>query len=1416
MRRSGPRHPPAAVRVQEGAIVDGGDGGDFNPERVQPTGRQRDLFPLPVGALRSDVDFKNHCSSNVGRRSTRRALERAHVADLADDMCRTLNEMSLGHSVPRSERERRPTGAQLATYQEFLTAARRFGKPPEDLSGQGAFSELQVAQAYGGDSPTIASLTIDNVDSVSLPVAGFSPAPLENIGDGLGRKLVETMRQLEYPRSEGLARMRERGPKRVYSDPHLRNPQLYVALLRRLEAANLVAYYTSCVSSVGVFFVYKKDGTLRLILDGRQTSELFQPAPKVRLATGGTFAFLEVDDHSPIWVSGVDISNAFYAMGLPDYFRRFFALPAVRADLVGVTVTADGQPVRGSQPIYPCFCAPPMGFSLSLWLCERVSVGLSLTVDGFTPGNMMLDHAPVPVISDHPFVHTEYVDNIITLSTSPDVGAPACTAVRETLVGAGLPCHDVEHSKGGSTLGWEFQETWPCVGLNLRLRWKLWFAFDHLYDRGYGTGDEVIRLVSHFTSRVLIRRELLAALSAVYAFGHSMRGRRVRLWPAVLRELRWCRSLIPLCYRDLGAEWSSRVRMVDASWWGCGIVAHDFPVQTVRALGRQNERWRFKTADAEHSRPRDAVAAALASAGGGEEDVVLARAPRGPEHDGCWPVGPFDEVPEEVWRATDWKRLVSRPWRKQGDAQVTAEGRGMVCTVKNISRTFANRHCRHVIIGDSMAPLLSFIKGRSSRPAQLRHCRQVCSYALACSLYLSWRWVCSECNVADRASRGRAGDYAVGPDLGATSGRGLATGDSDPGIECTVGAADVPSCCRGEGACDDMQATCCTEQPCAAGGAKQDPARPISEGEVWGAPGAAEFDPVVVSGGECGDRADSSRLPPPCCSLRAVGPPLPHEHRHPAGAGPRPIGMVRGTVLRGGRVERGGEALGGHSALPGGLGVDPGELATSVASRQGLAASVTPMVTVAHSLGGGGVDGYADAQPGADRVSLFDGADVRVVPPAVGGVAAHGWIPGRAHQGWAADPPILVHSVAPPGVGHAIQDRRIRRDSGDGQCVLPVPGSDSPGAGSGSLGRPAVGRSDVLRVGGGFCGGGSRLRVGCAGAARAVPVAARRHVLRDDDAGATSTRDKKEGEVAGRCQPPPVRERRPTAAAAAAVGESPFGRSDARLGVRKVSTLQSVRGLSPPPWRPALLELSAFGGHVAEAWEARRDAGPGVWCGGHFHSLDLVTCAARRRVRGLVRARRFRAVMVELPSDTFSVVRNRGGDLPPLRSRGHPLGLSGGTPGERRRVWRQNIMATFFARIALLARQLDIPCIVLGPAHSLVWAVPAAADIWRLAGREWTTLDWCSFGCPCRRRSWAVGFGVDVRSLGRVLCSTRGVCAFSQRPHGVGWTATQSCRMPPALSHGIAQLLRIALRNRFCDSLMNYAAGCQGTVLEVR
>ena len=118
------------------------------------------------------------------------------------------------------------------------------------------------------------------------------------------------------------------GPAGCYHDPRLQSDvKVYAKFVRRCNSIGLVAFTTECLAELGIFFVRKKDGALRLILDCRRTNRLFLDPPSTQLVTGEGLGRVEID-----WDDGAafdgwemrfqialgvgDVSNCFHGMRL--------------------------------------------------------------------------------------------------------------------------------------------------------------------------------------------------------------------------------------------------------------------------------------------------------------------------------------------------------------------------------------------------------------------------------------------------------------------------------------------------------------------------------------------------------------------------------------------------------------------------------------------------------------------------------------------------------------------------------------------------------------------------------------------------------------------------------------------------------------------------------------------------------------------------------------------------------------------------------------------------------------------------------------------------------------------------------------------------------------------------------------------
>ncbi|CAK0874821.1 unnamed protein product, partial [Prorocentrum cordatum] len=280
------------------------------------------------------------------RRGQRRRGERAHCEDWARCCAITLNELDRGSADPHPQGQRASAG-QERSLGMIQAAVAELGRPPADLTRQGALAELLAKRSYTGEKVSVARL---DISLLSLPAGGDGPRALTTLLGDEGPMVVDAfLRDKVLPPSEAAARVAESALKRPYYDPSLQGrPRRYARLLAALDGAGMLEWRRHGSPRVGLFTVWKKNGKQILIVDARLSNLCFASPDSVDLATGGSFASLEVDPGPPVCLAQVDIQDAFYHLLLPPELVPFFCLRPVTAGLAGV-VELDGAPVSPTQ-----------------------------------------------------------------------------------------------------------------------------------------------------------------------------------------------------------------------------------------------------------------------------------------------------------------------------------------------------------------------------------------------------------------------------------------------------------------------------------------------------------------------------------------------------------------------------------------------------------------------------------------------------------------------------------------------------------------------------------------------------------------------------------------------------------------------------------------------------------------------------------------------------------------------------------------------------------------------------------------------------------------------------------------------------------------------------------------------------------
>ncbi|CAK0852634.1 unnamed protein product, partial [Prorocentrum cordatum] len=173
-----------------------------------------------------------------------------------------------------------------------------------------------------------------------------------------------------------------------------------------------------------------------------------------------------------------------------------------------------------------------------------------------------------------------YSDNLAVVSDKECEAVNGIAHMLTTLEGVGAKAHlDIPDPSSGSLelLGFEY------------------VALEYVLQAGATpSGLELERLIGHLVSMMMLRRDLLSALSAVYQFSRKLGRRRAPTRPSARRELRWAHALLPTIVARSDLQWLPVVTAYDASEWGLGVAESLRGSADVGRAGRLRERARFR------------------------------------------------------------------------------------------------------------------------------------------------------------------------------------------------------------------------------------------------------------------------------------------------------------------------------------------------------------------------------------------------------------------------------------------------------------------------------------------------------------------------------------------------------------------------------------------------------------------------------------------------------------------------------------------------------------------------------------------------------------------------------------------------------------------------------------------------------
>ena len=592
---------------------------------------------------------------------------------------------------------------------------------------------------------------------MSLPQVGSSPPPLRQLVDDFGRDILEDpVGNMMISADEWGAKIESGSVVQPYMDTILKNdPGKYVQFIHKLYLGGMLSFTDRPQDLITPFFVAKKSGKLRLVLDCRGVNQRFKQPPSMMMAAGASWSQVEVPDNETLYVAQSDITDYFYSLRLPDELQSYFCLPAIPHEALDVwrVPDSDRPPLHREGLVFPCFKVVPMGWSWAMYWAQRVHQLQALIGAGLSQERLLVSGKPAPSLEGGTPLVIAYADNLNVAGTCPERVQAAKDGAVAHLRSLGFGVHEeLDACSSAASLGFMVDGVRGLVKPVPEKVGRVIAAFTWLSRRPRVNGRSVEKLLGHAVHFMLLRRELLSCMRSLYDYVQATYRARRRLWKSAAREAGWVASLLKICHADLRRRWDDQVTSSDASLSGMAVSCRLADREQVARLSRQQEQWRFKTRD--FSAPRERALGQDASFPPhdpfSDPDTVKPKAVL-PE-DPFTINADFDEIPASFMECDDWHDLFAVRFHHPEPITVL-ESRGVVAAIQHKCRSARNFNKRHLHLNDNLANVLCCEKGRSASFHMLSACRKLCALLVAANCSVHHRWIPSELNPSDHASR---------------------------------------------------------------------------------------------------------------------------------------------------------------------------------------------------------------------------------------------------------------------------------------------------------------------------------------------------------------------------------------------------------------------------------------------------------------------------------------------------------------------------------------------------------------------------------------------------------------------------------------------------------------------------------------
>ena len=722
--------------------------------------RDRDVFPLPVFEVTDVVN------TTLSRTVRRRLLKKQWRLKRVNHAILALNSLFSGEPFDSpckvcSSLDALPL-VKADALRRIFEAVNSLGDCPPDASCQGAIDALRATStAYCEPEPGVGDVVAMKLSAMSLPSGLRDGVDMLATFESPTREVVENFEdQMLQDASEWSHICETAASLKPYNDPSLHCRRQYVKFLGRLFDSGVLGFTEHCRGRVGAFCVSKKPKVVsgvrherqRLVLDCRQTNLQFRPPPFTELGSLSSIAEMYLPEGKNLWMAGADIRDCFYAVNLPKGMENFFCLKSdvTRAEMHHITKGRFSIEFFGNT-IIPCVKVLPMGFNWSFYLVQKLHEQLARNSLGIPRSSVFLDGHPPPMLQGEDVGTMPYCDNVHVLSLQQDACQTGKDEVCSSLELAGFDLHEHEDATTlFPTLGGIVDGKAGEVRATPKRMWTLIFIFNFMA-HAVIDADFVQRVLGHAMVVCTLNRGGMSIFRRLYDFV-AKGGPPRRLNGGERRECLVFAGLVPMLVAHLRTPWSSTITCTDASPAGFGICETEQSPEMVEALGRWQERWRFKRLPPEQWAPRQRYAGLNPL---GDVRTVVDSSGQFDWANQFYEDGDFPEVGVGLMVSDNWKTVAMGKWSHTDEHITLKEARALLLAVRRISRASRHRGRRHVILVDNLALAFAVAKGRSQSFPILRVLQKIHAISLAAGIIVRIRWVPSEHNVSDGPSRGQ-------------------------------------------------------------------------------------------------------------------------------------------------------------------------------------------------------------------------------------------------------------------------------------------------------------------------------------------------------------------------------------------------------------------------------------------------------------------------------------------------------------------------------------------------------------------------------------------------------------------------------------------------------------------------------------